>query len=373
MVKMLELDDSTYLEYHDRSGMLKLVESSPQLLIEGLGSKWTIEPREPRKKFSNVAIIGYGGSAISGDVLRNSCFRRTNVPIEVCRDLELPSYINGKTLVICISYSGETEELLKLLEESVKVGSEVVGITSGGTMSDFCRKLNLPLIRVRGGIPPRAALPLLFPALTLALSSFKVIGNMQNDIMEASRELEGQVSRLRSSVTSSANPCKRMALELAYSIPTIYSLERMSSVARRFKDQLNENSKIFAKFDLIPEACHNEIQGWSPSWLLEQPSSLFSVILIRDNKETLAESSRMEVLKKQIRSSGLERIYEVKTEAKTDLGGLLLSINFCDFVSVYLGLARGLDPTSIPAIEEFKERVGEKTRERERLKSAILG
>jgi hypothetical protein len=63
----------------------------------------------------------------------------------------------------------------------------------------------------------------------------------------------------------------------------------------------------------------------------------------------------------------------VKTEAKTYLGGLLLSINFCDFVSVYLGLARGLDPTSIPAIEEFKERVGEKTHERERLKSAILG
>jgi glucose/mannose-6-phosphate isomerase len=369
---MKDLDDPALLGSIDKSGMLRLVASFPDLLIEGLEHGWAVEPRELGKAPSNVLIVGYGGSAIAGDILRNWLSRKSTVPVEVCRDLELPAYTSKETLAICVSYSGETAESLRLLEASIKGGCNVVAITSGGFMSELCRKLNLPLITVRAGLPPRAALPFLLSSSTMALTTFNVVGDVRNEIIETAKELRVQANNLTPSVNSQLNQSKRLAQELVNTMPTIYSLERMSSVARRFKDQLNENSKIPAKFDLVPEACHNEIQGWSPEWLSRQPSSGFPVILVRDSRESDLESSRIETIKEQLMSAGLRHIHEIRTQAKTELGRLLLPINLGDFVSVYLALARGLDPTPVPSIEELKRKVESRTHEKSRLKSSLL-
>ncbi len=370
---MKNLDDSMIFESIDRSGMLKLVENFPDLLVEGLECGWAIEPGALRQSLSNVLVAGYGGSAISGDILRDWFSKKSKVPVEVCRGLRLPGYVDERTLVMGVSYSGETEESLMLLASSVKAGCKVAAVTSGGTMSELCEKLNLPMVRVRGGLPPRAALPLLLSASAFVLSSFNLVGELRSEVLEAAKELKAQALKLGPSVDSSTNPCKKLALELPDSMPTIYSLERMSSVARRLKNQFNENSKIPAKFDLVPEACHNEIEGWSPSWLSKQSSHRFPVILIRDNGETLDESSRMDGLRDQLESVGLRHLYEIKSEAKTDLGRLLLPIHFGDFVSVYLALVAGLDPTPVQAIQDLKARVGAKTHARERLRTEFLG
>ena len=369
---MKDLDDPALLESTDKSGMLGLVASFPDLLTEGLEYGWTVEPKESWKIPSNVLIVGYGGSAISGDILRNWLSSRTTAPIEVCRDLELPAYASKETLAICVSYSGETAESLRLLDASIKRGCNVVTITSGGFMSELSRKLNLPLIKVKAGLPPRAALPLLLSSSTIALTTFNVISDARKEVVETARELQVQTTELKPSVNSQLNKSKRLAQKLVNTIPTIYSLERMSSVARRFKDQLNENSKMPAKFDLIPEACHNEIQGWSPEWLSRQPSSAFPVMLVRDSRESDLEFSRIEMIKEQLISAGLIHIHEMRTQAKTELGRLLLPINLGDFVSVYLALARGLDPTPVPSIEELKRRVESRTHEKSRLKSSLL-
>jgi glucose/mannose-6-phosphate isomerase len=353
--------------------MLRLVESFPDLLAEGLECRWEIQPKGPAETPSNVIIIGYGGSAISGDILRNWLSKKAAVPVEVCRDLQLPAYAGRETLAICVSYSGETGESLKLLEEAIKAGCQIAAVTSGGAMSEICRKLNLPIVRVREGLPPRAALPLLLSALILVLLTFNVVGDLRGEVVQAIRELKTQVSELRPSINSDVNSSKKLALELIHSIPTIYALERMSSVARRLKDQFNENSKVPAKFDLVPEACHNEVQGWSQTWLSEHSGSLFSVILVRDSEETPEETLRLELLNDQLRLAGVEQIHEIRTEAKTDLGRILLPINLGDFVSVYLALARGLDPTPIPAIEQLKRNLESRSSEKERIRRALVG
>jgi len=367
------LDDLRLLESRDKSGMLRFVESFPDMLAEGLECRWEIQPKGPREKPSNVIITGYGGSAISGDILRNWLSKRATVPIEVCRDLEFPTYAGRETLVICVSYSGETEESLRMLEAAIKAGCRLSIVTSGGTMSEICSKLNLPIVRVKGGLPPRAALPLLLSALVLVFLTFNIVGDVRGEIVQAIGELKAHVIKLGPSVNSSSNPSKKLALELVDSMPIIYSLERMSSVARRLKDQLNENSKVPAKFDLLPEACHNEIQGWSPTWLSGQHGNRFSVIIIRDSKETPDEASRLELSKEQLRLAGIERIHEIIAEAKTDLGRILLPIYLGDFISVYLALAKGLDPTPIPAIEQLKKKVEQRTGEKERIKKALIG
>jgi len=128
-------------------------------------------------------------------------------------------------------------------------------------MGKLCERHRIPMVKLRAGLQPRAALPLLFPALTQILSAFNVIEKMHSEIKETVEELRIHAQKLSPSASLNINPSKKLAVELLDSVPSIYSLERMSSVARRMKDQLNENSKILAKFDLIPESCHNEIEG----------------------------------------------------------------------------------------------------------------
>jgi len=369
---MRELDDPEVLKSIDRSGMLGLITDYPDLLLEGLNYGWAIEPRELGKTPSKVVLVGYGGSAIPGDILRNRFWGKAEVPIEVCRDLALPAYVDEETLIVCTSYSGETEETLKLLVESSRAGLNVAALTAGEMMAVICDRFQIPMIRVRGGFPPRAALPLLLSALATVLSSYNVVADMRNEINQTAEELRAQASRLGPSTDSELNPCKKLALELLDAMPAVYSLERMSSVARRLKDQFNENSKIAAKYDLVPEACHNEVEGWSRDWLMNMSPLRFAGIFIRDSKESLDESSRMDLLKERLELAGL-KTHAIRAEANTDLGRLLLPLNFGDFVSVYLALARGVDPAPLAAIEEIKRKVETRTREKERLRRLLSG
>lgn len=367
---MREPDDPEALKSIDRSGMLGLITAYPDLLLEGLNCGWTIKPGEFGKTPSKVVLVGYGGSAIPGDILRNRFSWKTEVPIEICRDLALPAYVDEETLIVCTSYSGETEETLKLLVESSRTGLNVAALTAGGMMAKVCDRFQIPMIRVRGGFPPRAALPLLLSALATVLSSYNVVADMRNEINQTAEELRAQVGRLGPSTDSKLNPCKKLALDLLDAMPIVYSLERMSSVARRLKDQFNENSKIAAKYDLVPEACHNEVEGWSRDWLMKMSPLRFVGIFIRDSKESLDESSRMDFLKERLELAGL-KTHAIRAEANTDLGRLLLPLNFGDFVSVYLALARGVDPTPLEAIEEIKVKVETRTREKERLRRLL--
>lgn len=184
---MNTLDDLELVNSRDKSGMLKHISSFSDLLLEGLeyARKFQVEQSELP---SNVLILGYGGSAISGDILRNWLFKKIAVPVEICRDLELPGYINKKTLVICISYSGETQTL-RLLGETINTGSKMAAVTSGGTMSKLCERYQIPMVKLRPGLQPRAALPLLVPALTQILSAFNVIEEIHSEIKETAEEL----------------------------------------------------------------------------------------------------------------------------------------------------------------------------------------
>lgn len=151
--------------------MLKRISSFSDLMLEGLeyARKFQLEQTELS---SNVLILGYGGSAISGDILRNWLFKKIAVPVEICGDLELPGYVNKKTLVIGIIYSGETQETLSLLGKTINTGSTIAAVTSGGTMSKLCERYRIPMIKLRPGLQPRAALPTTFSCFNSNIISF---------------------------------------------------------------------------------------------------------------------------------------------------------------------------------------------------------
>jgi glucose/mannose-6-phosphate isomerase len=302
-------------------------------------------------KPENIIVVGMGGSAIGGDLLKDWAKNKSSVPIEVNRDYYLPAYANEKTLVLITSYSGETEESLSAFLDALKRKCMVYCITSGGTLLDYAQRLNVPYLRVPGGMPPRAALPYLLVPLLVCMEKLQLVSGASQELDEALAVL-GQVARDNSpNKPAKENLSKTLASSLEGTVPVVYGFGIYRSVAQRFKQQFNENSKLIAKWDFFPEIDHNEVVGWEKA---EDFSSDFSAIFIRDRLEPLEIRSRIETTKQLMQPSGL-KIYEIYCQGRSDLAKMLSTVCIGDFISIYLAIQRGIDPTPVKTITSLKE------------------
>jgi len=186
-------------------------------------------------------------------------------------------------------------------------------------------------------------------ATAVALHEHGIIQDPKNEIKLAIRELGLLRNRIQRQVPLSQNPAKRLAASLKGYLPVIFAFQRMASVARRFKNQLAENSKMFAKYSLLPEAGHNEVEAWSSQHLPLSP------IFIRDNSESEFERIMLESFRSTISKASQVASAEVRLKARTRLGELLTPVLFLDFVSVYLAFLGGVDPTDTPWIRLYKK------------------
>jgi len=355
---MTMLDDLDYVHSIDKSNMLRVIETFPEQLLEALSS---VEQSKIRKtdgrEINNVVVAAVGGSAIQGDLIRNWTEDEMAIPLEVCRDSTLPPYADRRTLVIAVSYSGDTQETLSQVIEACEKRCKVFSVTSGGQLAMISKKLGVPTVKVRSGLVPRAALPHLLTSTAYILWRSGLIKSIQEEVKLASQQLSEIRREIRADSPLQNNGAKQFAIGLLGKFPVIYSSARVSGVARRMKNQFNENSKVPSKFELLPEAIHNDIEGWKRIDVAEEESMPFSIIFIRDAEESRSERIRFEEMKKLLNEAGVSEVKQIPLEGETKLGRLLSGVYFGDFVSFYLAVARGFDPTPIRSIEKLKKRI----------------
>lgn len=349
------LDDRSATAEIDRRNMLQVLEDTPetyeQTYAAALYSKSL--PRSLHRVPSRVVFVGMGGSGIAGDILKDWLFE-SDVPIEVVKGPRLPGSVTKNACVLAASYSGQTFETLKVLNEARRRKSTVGCVASGGVMLEICRKKGIPHIEVTGGLQPRAALPCIFSASLVMLERWGICS--RRTTRAQSRAATEQMRELRKTIgfasTHSENPAKQLAVQLLGRIPFVYASEFLASVGRRFKNQLNENSKVLAKCEVLPEILHNEIESWR---MLKEGhfADSTSFVFLRGSKE---EAEMFERLMCLIRESGGKTVHEIYLNSSAKLSGLLASIYYCDYVSFYLAIARGVDPTPVDAISSFKSR-----------------
>jgi glucose/mannose-6-phosphate isomerase len=292
--------------------------------------------------------MGMGGSASAGDLVLDWLDNKISVPAIVRRDPTLPRFVGSNTLFVALSYSGETRETLAAFREARKRGSNLVAVGTGGKLQKLSGELGVPFLAVRPAPAPRAALGQMVVATAMALHVSGIIQDPRTEIELATRELSGLRNRIQRHVPFSENPAKRLAAALKGNLPVIYTLRRMASVARRFKNQLAENSKMVSKYALLPEAGHNEVESWSNQRFPLAP------IFIRDYLESKFEQTMFQSFKSTITKASRTTPAQVRLNARTHLGGLLLPVLYLDFVSVYLAFLKGLDPTDTPWIRLFR-------------------
>ncbi|MFQ6092559.1 MAG: bifunctional phosphoglucose/phosphomannose isomerase [bacterium] len=354
-VNLRVLDDVAYIGKLDASNMLsRLVTFSRQCqeAIEiGVAAHLPIDP----SAISNVVISGLGGSAIGGDILCACLADEMKVPIQVNRNYSLPRYVSPSSLLFVLSYSGNTEETLRVFETAIERGVPLVCITSGGRLGELAAEEKKWVIRIPSGYPPRTALGYLFFPVLMILSRAGLIEDKKAQLIETIALLGEKAEEYGSSVPVDRNEAKRLAGRLCGLFPLLYASESFSPVARRWKTQIAENAKALAYSNVFPELNHNEIMGWQG---LVQLETSFTVVILRDKGDLPQIQRRMEISRELIESDGLP-VIEVWSQGDSPLARLFSLVCLGDFVSFYLAVLRGIDPTPVERIEYLKRRLVE--------------
>lgn len=291
--------------------------------------------------FDGVIICGMGGSALPGEVLRMWLKKTGNeFPLELHRNFYLPKTANENTLIVCISYSGNTEETISSLEQALEKNLSIVCIASNGKIADICQKKQLSFIRVPSGMMPRQALGYQFTALVKILNYYGFVSDeLKSDVISLSKKIKP---------LESEGQGKKIARKLIKKIPLIYSSRENMALARIFKINLNENSKTPAFFNYFPELDHNELAGFSFS------QKDFQAIILRDENDFLKIKKQMEItaqlLKK--RKIGVEFVEMTGDDV---LNKIFSNIMLSSWTSYYLAKAKKIGPWSIRIVEELKE------------------
>ncbi|MHA1793288.1 MAG: bifunctional phosphoglucose/phosphomannose isomerase [Promethearchaeota archaeon] len=362
------LNDLDRIREIDKHNMLEVIEKSPRFMKWCIDTYWNdknsrmkdiiIDLRQ-QGSFKGVFIVGMGGSAISGDVIVDWLRDLVKMPIFVIRGYKLPAFIDSNYLGVFLSYSGNTEETLSCFLDARSRKIVSVGITSGGLLENFLKLSGNKYILVPSGYQPRAAFLYLFTTLALLMIQLisQPVESLYSEIEETNELLEELRGKYAKSIPIEKNPAKSCAMKLFKTIIAVYGFDHLTSVARRFKGQFNENGKNPAYHDSFSELNHNETVGWEIS---PDVSSNISCIILRDDRsESDPIKVRIDYTKKIIEKKA-NCVVELHATGKSRLARMLSLIFLGDFISTYLAILNDKDPTPVNYIQGLKDELKQK-------------
>ncbi|MFZ5982315.1 MAG: bifunctional phosphoglucose/phosphomannose isomerase, partial [Patescibacteria group bacterium] len=295
--------------------------------------------------FTSITISGMGGSNLPGDVLRTYLELSEQDELEIIqnRNYKLPRKAFNKSLNFFVSYSGNTEETLASIEEAIQNHLPSVGFASGGRLEEICLKNNIPFVKIPGGIQPRCATGYFFSAMIQVLLNAKLIQEDPETIEKSAHELTALSDELEKSG-------KEISQKLFRKTPIIYTTDKYRALAMITKIKINENAKTPAFWNFFPELNHNEMVGFT------LPQADFHVLTILDSKEHPQNIKRINITAELFQKKGIATtIFEIK--GSKIFSRIFSTLILGDWISYYLALSYGQDPTPVEMVEDLKRRL----------------
>jgi len=334
----------------DRSGMYSLLKNFPAQVREAVDIGRAARLPSRIAGIRQIVLCGLGGSAIGGDLLRSALARDLDIPFSVNRTYTLPASVGPGTLVIVSSYSGNTEETNAAHREALRRKAKLLCITSGGATRRLAEKHRSPLISIPPGLPPRAALGYSFFPLLIALGRLGCIPDRRRDIRETVEVID-RLAGVYGNPDPGANAALQLAGKLRNRVGVIYSsTERFDAVGTRWRGQIAENGKSLAFGHVLPEMNHNELVGWKA---LTGPMSEMQVVFLRDRGDHPRIALRMDLTRGVIART-TSHVDEVWSEGESLYARMFSLVVLGDWVSYYLAILHGEDPTPVAVIDTLK-------------------
>lgn len=340
------IDDLKYIHQRDSQDALGIAQKQSQQLL------YDYAVADFEADIDNVVLAGMGGSALGA--LLTTTWPNHKVPFVICRDYDIPPFVGPRTLFIASSYSGNTEETLSALEQAESSGAVIAVISAGGKLGERAKQKEYPLAALPAGMQPRYAALYNFKAvISILQASGAYSKSIDDELSVAAAHIKAAMDDWRPDIASSKNRAKQIALDLIGKSPVIYASPAMFPAAYKWKISINENAKNVAWCNQIPEFNHNEFIGWS-SHPIEKP---YAVVDLRSSYDHERIQKRFDVSARML--SG-KRPMPITIEAVGDspLQHLLWLVALGDFVSLYMALLNGIDPTPVELIEKFKTTLG---------------
>ncbi|HZP25763.1 MAG TPA: bifunctional phosphoglucose/phosphomannose isomerase [Dehalococcoidia bacterium] len=345
------LDDPNAQSQLDRQQLLLALRDLPRQCEAAWEEAQSLSLPESYRGIEKIIVAAVGGSAIAGDYLRQLLAEGSQVPVFSHRGYGFPSYVDSHSLVIASSYSGETEETLSALMATLPSEAKPLVITSGGRLLAVAQEEGLPHFVITYSSQPRCALGYSLMPLLAAAERVGALSGAAEMIAEAVAAMRRRFAEINEDVPLTENPAKQLAQRLQGKLPVVYGGDVMREVVRRWKTQLNENAKVWAFTEILPEANHNALAAYrlpasvakNVFVVLLKPAGLHPRIERRYafTQEALAEA--------HVESEAIE------AAPGGTLAQMLDMTFFGDYVSYYLAILNGVDPTSIEPIERIKE------------------
>ncbi len=348
-----DLDRPEIYEALDPSGMRCRLRNLPRQFSSAWQQAQTAPLPGLQGSYDKVVISGMGGSAISGDLVVDLASLKPAAPILVARSLHLPFYPDRNTLFISCSHSGNTRETLAMFRDACATDAAILAVTAGGTLAREAAAQEIPVVAVDIPGEPRSAVGYNLALLLGILNRLELVEMAEAEVDNAVAVLEDQLAVLAESVPTARNPAKQLAGSLLGKLVGVYGGGIFSGAARRWKAQINENAKTWAFYDTVPECLHNSVESFGAGF--PAGHSLFALVL-----KPAALSPELDARYRAL-SHLLDR-GEVQNRSLVGIAGsplaqLMSMVLLGDYVSYYLALLQGLDPSPTPVIDLGKDLV----------------
>ncbi len=322
----------------------ELVRSSAKLYSKGLETGINAGKGLEGEEIERLIFLGMGGSGIVGDIIRDMLAAPYTIPVHIFKDYSIPIKPRKDDLVIAVSYSGGTTETLTAFAQAHEAGCKLAAITSGGDLAKLAEKKGIPLATVSSGLQPRYAAPEMVSAaygLLTHITQTRTEAKIMRDAIEELREYIEQFKKVNE------GEAYEYAKSINNKIAVIYGHTHLFSTAYRLKAQLNENAKSQAFLAQLPEACHNEVEGW----LMKTETAH---IFLRSGYEPPIITSMVKWMTETLLSRGYT-VKELRTEAKSHVAEIMKLVALIDFISISLAALRGADPLTLHLLPEVRK------------------
>jgi len=313
-------------------------------------AKSFFEKDHQKVKFSgidHIVFAGMGGSGALGDVI-SAILSKTNIHVCVVKGYHLPKTVDSNTLVVTISISGNTDETLSILKAAYKQNCKLIGFSSGGVMEQFCLKQNIEFRKIEQFHSPRASFTSFLYSILNILSPILPI--RKEDVVESIQHLETIQKEISSNNITKNNPALSLA-QWIKEIPLIYYPWGLQSSAIRFKNSLQENSKIHVIIEDIVESSHNGIVAW-------EKKSNVQPIFIRGKEDHYKTKEKYEILIEYFKKNNIQ-YKEVFSVDGNILSKIICLIYFLDYCSIYKAVLENVDPSPVESIDFVKKKINE--------------
>jgi glucose/mannose-6-phosphate isomerase len=341
------LDDAKYISQHDKHGALDVISGQAAQLRQQYDFA-VPNITDPH----NIVVAGMGGSALAAEFIKSWLVEELKIPIVISRDYTLPAFVDKHSLVIASSYSGNTEETLSALEDAKSKGAVICVMSAGGKLEQIARDENYPFIQIPAGMQPR--LTVLYGAKALAnlLEKMKLTNGLVSQLEAQADWLAEEVSYFAQNIPTGDNPAKQIAEKLVGHPAVMYGGPTLAMPAMKWKIDINENAKVVAFWNQLPEFNHNEFIGWSNS-----KEKMARVVQLHSSLDSDRIKKRFEVSNRLL-SGMMPAPIVVEAQGETKLQQMLWTMLLGDFVSGYLAFLNGVDPIPVDLIEKLKKELG---------------